>query len=101
MVLYEGLGWNCMKDVGRIVMAECQIGQPEGDIVERRRKRVGVLDRAEMKVELFPLVLFYFFTHLFLPIAPPLSLSFLNHLLPAPLPVLQTPPLSVSVLSSY
>ena len=63
-----------MKDVGRIVMAECQIGQPEGDIVERRRKRVGVLDRAEMKVELFPLVLFYFFTHLFLPIAPP-SLS--------------------------
>ena len=49
-----------MKDVGRIVMAECQIGQPEGDIVERRRERVGVLDRAEMKVELFPLVLFYF-----------------------------------------
>ena len=86
-----------MKDVGRIVMSECQIGQPEGDIVERRRKRVGVLDRAEMKVELFPLVLFYFVYTSLSPQPPPLSLSFLKHLLP----VLQTPPLSVSVLSSY
>ena len=89
-----------MKDEGGIVWAECQMVQPEGDIVERCRKRVGVLDRAEMKVELFPLVLFYFLYSSLSP-KPSLFLSFLKYLLPAPLPVLQTPPLSVSVLSSF